>query len=110
MNARKLFLFTLAGFAISASGIASASSLYHSVGGEAGATFHPEHSQSIKTRSDVSQELSEARKNGSFAFLSKGAPLPPMKLETSRSREQIQQEFLSMSEAEKKRWKELYSN
>jgi hypothetical protein len=110
MNVRKLFLCTLTAVAVSASGIASASSLYHDVGGEAGVTLHPDHAQSTKTRSDVALELSESLKNGSYAFLSKGAPVPAKRLLNPATREQIQQEFLSMTASDKQQLKEMYPN
>ena len=110
MNVRKSFIFTLAGLAISASGIASASSFYHSAGGEVGFTSHPEHLKTTKTRNEVMQEVSEARKDGSLALLQRGKPLPVKNLGAPATREQVQQEFFSMSVSEKRRQQEMYLN
>ena len=110
MNVRKSFFCTLAGLAISASGIASASSFYHPSGGDVGFTTHPEHVQSAKTRNEVLQEVHDARMDGSLAFLHSSAPLPVKNLGVPATREQIQQESLNMSASEKKRQQEIYLN
>lgn len=63
-----------------------------------------------KTRSEVVQEVLEARKDGSLASLQWGAPLPVKNLGIPATREQVQQEFFSMSAGEKKRQQEMYLN
>lgn len=93
---------TLIAFAIAAPGLASASSLYHPADGEVGMTTHPDHMQSTMSRGDVLQAVEAARKDGTLAILSRGGALPVKSTGVTKTREQVQQEFLNMSAAEKK--------
>lgn len=110
MNVRNTILYTIVGLAMSASGIASASSIYHMAGGDVGFTTHLEHSQSTKTRNEVLQEVQVARQDGSLAFLQRGAPLPVKSSGTPATRQQVQQEILNMSTTEQKRLQDMYRN
>ena len=108
MRSRKLFLLSLAAVAIAAPGLASASSLYHTTGGEIGYVTHPEHQQSTKSRSEVLQAVEVARKDGTLAIMSRGASLPMKMTGPGKTREQVQQHNLTMTEDERKYRQELY--
>lgn len=108
MNSRKALLLSIAAAAISAPGLVSASSLYHPAGGEIGYTMHPEHMQSTKSRAEVLQGVENARKDGTLAILSRGAPLPVKMNGPSKTREQVQQEYLNMSDSERQYRQEMY--
>lgn len=108
MAVRKPLALSLIAFAIAAPGLATASSLYHPVGGEAGSTTHPDHVQSNVSRGDVLESVAVARKDGTLAVLSRGGALPIKATAPSKTREQVQQEYLNMSDAEKQRIQELY--
>lgn len=101
MTVRKPLTLTLIAFAIAAPGLASASSLYHPADGEVGATTHTEHMQSGLVRDEVLRSVEAARKDGTLAILSRGAALPVKATGERKTREQVQQEFLNMSAAEK---------
>jgi hypothetical protein len=107
MTVRKPFTLTLIALAIAAPSLASASSLYHPAGGEVGFTTHPDHFQSTTSREDVLQAV--ARKDGTLAILQRGGALPVKATGSSKTRAQVQQEYLNMSAAEKERIQELYS-
>ena len=109
MIVRKPLALSLIALAIAAPGLASASSLYHPAGGEAGFTTHPDHFQSAMSRADALQAVTVARKDGTLAIIARGGALPVKAMSPSKTREQVQQEYLSMSAAEKQRMKELYS-
>ena len=109
MNVRKPFTLTLIALAIAAPSLASASSLYHPAGGEVGFTTHPDHFQSTTSREDVLQAVAVARKDGTLAILQRGGALPVKATGSSKTRAQVQQEYLNMSAAEKERIQELYS-
>ena len=102
MTVRKPLALTLIAFTIAAPGFSSASSLYHPAGGEVGMTTHPDHMQSAMSRGDVLQAVEVARKDGTLAVLSRGGALPVKATGSTMTREQVQQEFLNMSAAEKK--------
>ena len=108
MNSRKAFLLSIAAAAIAAPGLVSASSLYHPAGGEIGYTTHPEHMQSTKSRAEVLQAVEIARKDGTLAILSRGAPLPIKMNGPSRTRHQVQQEYMTMSDSERQYRQEMY--
>ena len=108
MTVRKPFALSLIALAIAAPSLASASSLYHPAGGEVGFTTHPDHFQSSMSREEVLQSVAAARKDGTLAILQRGGVLPVKATGPSKTREQVQQEYLSMSAAEKQRIQELY--
>ena len=110
MIVRKPLALSLIVLAIAAPGLASASSLYHPAGGEVGFTTHPDHFQSSLSRSDVLESVVAARKDGTLAILQRGGALPAKAMGPSKTREQVQQEFLNMSDAEKERLQELYGS
>lgn len=108
MYSRKSFLLSLAFIAVAAPGLVSASSLYHPTGGEIGYTTHPEHQQSTKSRGEVLQAVEAARKDGTLAIMSRGAPLPMKLTGPTKTREQVQQEYLTMTESERQYRQEMY--
>ncbi len=108
MTTRKSLALSLAALVIAAPGLASASSLYHPTGGEIGYTTHPDHVQSTKSRGEVMQSVEAARKDGTLAVLSRGGTLPVKAAGPAKTRDQVQQEFLGMSAAEKQRLQEMY--
>ena len=110
MIIRKPLALSLIALAIAAPGLASASSLYHPAGGEVGFTTHPDHVQSNVSRGEVLQSVEAARKDGTLAILSRGGALPVKATGPSKTREQVQQEYLNMSAAEKQRIQELYGS
>lgn len=110
MTIRNPLALALIAFAIAAPGLASASSLYHPAGGEVGFTTHPDHFQSSLSRSDVLESVVAARKDGTLAILQRGGALPAKAMGPSKTREQVQQEYLNMSAAEKQRIQELYGS
>lgn len=112
MTVRKPLPLSLIALAltIAAPGLASASALYHPAGGEVGMTTHPDHVQSNMSRGDVLRSVDVARKDGTLAILSRGGALPVKATGGSKTREQVQQEYLNMSAAEKQRIQELYGS
>ncbi|ANY62993.1 hypothetical protein [Comamonas aquatica] len=108
MIVRKPLALSLIALAIAAPGLTSASSLYHPAGGEEGFTTHPNHFQSSLSRADVLESVAVAREDGTLAILSRGDALPVKATSPSKTREQVQQEYLNMSSAEKQRIQELY--
>jgi hypothetical protein len=102
MTIRNPLALALIAFAIAAPGLASASSLYHPADGEVGMTTHPDHMQSLMSRGEVLQSVEVARKDGTLAILSRGGALSVKATGATKTREQVQQEFLNMSAAEKK--------
>jgi hypothetical protein len=66
--------------------------------GEVGMTTHPDHMQSTMSRGDVLQAVEAARrKDGTLAILSRGGALPVKATGATKTREQVQQEYLNMS-------------
>ena len=108
MIVRKPLTLSLIVLAIAAPGLASASSLYHPAGGEGGFTTPPPHFQSSMSRAELLQSVAAARKDGTLATLQRGGALPVKATGPSKTREQVQQEYLNMSAAEKQRIQELY--
>ena len=107
MIIRKPLALSLIALAIAAPGLASASSLYHPAGGEVGFTTHPDHVQGALSRGDVLQSVAAARQDGTLAILSRGGAVPAKANGAAKTREQVQQEYLNMSAAEKQRLQEL---
>lgn len=106
---RNALLLSLAALAIAAPGLASASSVYHAAGGEVGYTTHPDHLQAgSRQRSEVLQEINAARQDGSLALLSRGIALPQQASGPARTREQVRQEYLTMTSTEKQRLQEMH--
>ena len=86
--------------------VATASSLYHEVGGELGATTNPSHVSNDVLRGDVQRTGDAARKDGSLAILSRGGVVPPKATEPAKTREEVRAEFLSMTPEERMRLRE----
>ncbi|RYF32138.1 MAG: DUF4148 domain-containing protein [Comamonadaceae bacterium] len=110
MTVRKPLTLSLIALAIAVPGLVSASSLYHPASGEVGATSHPDHVQSNVSRGDVLGSVELARKDGTLSILSRGGAVPIKATAPSKTREQVQQEYLNMSAAEKQRFQELYGS
>jgi hypothetical protein len=83
-------------------GLASATSLWHESNGEGGATFHPDHMKSTKTRAEVLQELEAARKDGSLWYLNRGLPMPVKNAGPGRTREEVRNEVLNLTVEERR--------
>lgn len=99
---------SLIALAFAAPNLVSASSFYHPAGGEMGFTTHPDHVQSTVSRADVLQSLVAARNDGTLAILSRGGAVPSKATGPGKTREQVQQEYLNMTPAEKQRARELF--
>lgn len=87
--------------------VVSAISPWHDAPGEAGATFHPNHFKSNKTRADVLQELEAARKDGSLWYLQRGLPIPEKPIGPGKTRAEVQREVLNMTPDERRQWQML---
>lgn len=83
-------------------GLASATALWHESNGEAGATFHPDHIKSTRTRAEAMQELEAARKDGSLWFLNHGLPVPVKNAGPGRKREEVRNEMLNLTVEERR--------
>ena len=106
-TARNALLLSLAALAIIAP--VQASAVYHAAGGEIGYTRHPDHQQaSSRQRSEVLGEIEAARKDGTLALLSRGMALPALPTAPAKTREQVQGEYLGMTDAEKRRLQEMH--
>ncbi len=88
--------------ASAAPGLASATALWHESNGEAGATFHPDHIKSTRTRAEVMQELEAARKDGSLWYLNRGLPVPVKNAGPGRTREEVRNEVLNLTVEERR--------
>lgn len=112
MIVRKPFSLSLIAIAIAIAipSLASATSLYHPAGGEVGATSHPDHVKSNISRGDVLGSVELARKDGTLSILSRGGAVPMKATAPSKTREQVQQEYLNMSVEEKQRLQELHGS
>ncbi|MDP4077031.1 DUF4148 domain-containing protein [Acidovorax sp. A1169] len=106
-TARNALLLSLTALAIAAP--VQASAVYHAAGGEIGYTRHPDHQPaSSRQRSEVLGEIEAARKDGTLALLSRGMALPLPKTALAKTREQVQEEYLGMTDAEKRRLQEMH--
>jgi hypothetical protein len=75
--------------------------------GEVGFTTHA--MPSTKTRAEVRKELEQARAEGSLWYLQRNYSVPAITGGTGvKTREQVRQELLNTTEAEKRRMRELY--
>ena len=104
MCTHRLVTLAAAALVLSAPGLASATSLWHDANGEVGATFHPDHIKSTKTRTEVLQELDAARKDGSLWYLQQGLPVPTKADGLGRTRAEVQREVLDMTAEERRQW------
>ena len=102
MNIHKALTFSAIAVVLAVPGFASATSLWHDAGGEAGATFHPDHIKSTKTRADVLQELEVARKDGSLWYLQRGLAVPVNNAGPGRTREEVRNEVLNLTVEERR--------
>ena len=109
MTTKCLFSLAAAALVLSAPGLASATSLWHDGPGEAGATYHPDHIKSTKTRAEVLQELDAARKDGSLWYLQRGLPIPEKSTGPGKTRAEVQREVLNMTPEERRQWQMIGS-
>lgn len=108
MNKQAQLILSLTAAAFLAPSAAMASSLYHDAGGEIGATTHPSHISDDLMRGEVQRTVDAARKDGSLAILSRGGVVPTKATGPAKTREQVREEFLSMTPQEKARLKEMH--
>ena len=108
MNKQAKLILSLTAAAFLAPSAAMASSLYHDAGGEIGATTNPSHTSDDLMRSEVQRTVDAARKDGSLAILSRGGVVPTKATEPAKTREQVRNEFLSMTPQEKAKLKEMH--
>lgn len=104
MSTHPLITLATAALVLSAPGLAAATSFWHDAPGEAGATFHPDHIKSTKTRAEVLQELDAARKDGSLWYLQRGLLVPVAATGPGRTRAEVQREVLNMTVEERRQW------
>ena len=103
MSLNKFAVATIAVIStIALPGLSRANSLYHAAGGEAGFTYHPDHAENGKSRAEVRAELEVARKDGSLAFLQRGAPVPVKHVGPSKTRQQVIDEVRNESPEERR--------
>ena len=76
--------------------------------GEVGVTTHPDHMQSTVSRGDVLQVCRVARGMARWRPFRAADALPVKATSATKTREQVQQEFLNMSAAEKQQIQDLY--
>ena len=88
---------------------ALANSELHFIGGEVGYTFNPEHAKGTKTRAEVLRELEQAKADGSYYYLHRGAPAPSRNAGPGKTRDEVLKELVNQSPAERARMRELYS-
>ena len=87
MRTHRLVTLAAVALVLSAPGLVSATSLWHTASGEASDSFHPDHIKSTKTRAQVMAEVEAARKDGTLAILQRGAPLPIKSSEAPKTRQ-----------------------
>ena len=102
MNIHKTLTVSALAVLLVTPGLVSATSLWHESNGEGGATFHPDHIKSTKTRAEGLQELEAARKDGSLWYLQRGLPVPVKNAGPGRTREEVQKEVLNLSVEERR--------
>lgn len=99
----------VATLAISASGVASASSYFHSDGTERGVSIYPDHEVGEKTRAQVYEELLAAKKNGLLNVPDSAYPnLQLERKDPGKTRAQVQEELRKLTPEQKQQWYELY--
>lgn len=74
MNVRRLLVVFIPVAAMSAP--AFADQVLHSANTEQGYVNYPEHAQPGRTRAEVIAEMEAAKKDGTWEFIRRGAPLP----------------------------------
>jgi hypothetical protein len=110
MNIRKTILLSAVAIAFAAPGLSSATSLWQPAKGEAGGEFLADHFESTRTREEVAQAVQAAPKDAdSFATNERNRTSKvAAKTGESKTRAEVQQELLNMSDEEKQRMRELY--
>ena len=102
MNIPKTLTVAALTVVLAAPGLVFATSLWHESNGEAGATFHPDHVKSTRTRAEVLQELEAARRDGTLWYLQRGLPVPVKYAGPGRTREEVQREVLNLTVEERR--------
>ena len=107
MNVFRLALVPAVAFAFTLPLAAQANSVWHTAGGEAGVTYHPEHFKSAKTRAQVMAGVDAARKDGTLALIQRGAPLPIKNAGPAKTRQQVIDEMRNESPEQRRARMEL---
>jgi hypothetical protein len=107
MNSAKHTVLAIAATAVLAlPALSYASSTMHAANGEAGYTYHPDHSKSTKTRAQVSAETAAARKDGTLdqhqAQYQLNAPMPAKDAGVGKTRQQVVAEMGKETPEERK--------
>lgn len=89
-------------------GMASAA-YEHPANNEQGVIVHPEHFKSEKTRAQVQAEAAQARRDGRLSFGEGDYPPPAPSVGPGKTREQVRNELLNESPAEREARMRLYS-
>lgn len=87
---------------------AMASPFFQHLGGAFGVITHPSQVSGDLLRGDVQRTVNAASKDGSLANPSRGGVVPVKATGPSKSREEVQREFLEMTPQEKARLKEMH--
>ncbi len=110
MRTHRLVTLAAVALVLSAPGLVSATSLWHTASGEASDSFHPDHIKSTKTRAEVVKELDDARKDGSLRFLQLALPVPVKSPGPGKTRAEVQRELLNITTEERRQWQMIYAN
>ncbi|NML17072.1 hypothetical protein [Azohydromonas caseinilytica] len=105
MKSRQYQIVTLVAAALLAPAISMANTEWHQENSDRGFSYHPEHAQRTLGRAQVQ---SDARSAEPGRIIREGAPLDTFPAATStRTREQVRSEQLSLSADEKQRLQQL---
>lgn len=105
MNVRKSLVLVACVCAASLPSLALAASPWHPTHDDAGVSFHPDHLNSPKTRSQVIAELGAARKDGSMYRNQReldSPQSPPTEVLPAKSRQQVTDELRQQSPMERR--------
>ena len=111
MTQQRLSLSSMIAAAVIALGIPGmASAAYeHPANNEKGVTVHPEHFKSEKTREQVIAETKAAMQQGRLSYGESNYPIRTPNTSSGKTREQVRNELLSESPAERGARLRLYS-
>lgn len=110
MKVRSTLSLAIVGLAMALPAASMASSVYHPANTDQGFTVHWDHFQGTKTRAQVLAELDAARKDGSIRFLNLGMAVPTKSSMPAKTRDQVRQELLGVSAADKAATSLMYGN
>lgn len=101
MNVRKSSMMALVAATLLAPALSMANTEWHQENNNQGFSYHPEHAKSMLSRAQVQ---GDARSAATSSIIREGAPLDTFPAATSpKTREQVRNEYLSMSAGEKQR-------